>query len=71
MKKIAILVTLILTGCSAYGPGFAGHPLDCAIGIAWGDCAPGTPGYNNGHREPQVIYVVPSQPNVNVTVNNK
>jgi hypothetical protein len=37
-----------LCACSSAGPGLAHHPLDCAIGIAWGDCLPGTPGYNGG-----------------------
>lgn len=26
----------------------AGHPLDCSMGIAHGDCAYGTPGFYNG-----------------------
>ncbi|MFT4437888.1 hypothetical protein ACMX25_31555 [Caballeronia sp. 15715] len=30
------------------GPGFANHPADCALGIAWADCLPGTRGYANG-----------------------
>lgn len=36
-------------------PGLANHPGDCAIGIQWADCLPGTSGYENGggriHRE--------------------
>lgn len=44
--RICTLAALVmLAGCSKVGPGFANHPLDCAIGIAWGDCLPGTPGY--------------------------
>lgn len=39
---------LFMSGCSTAGPGLANHPLDCAIGIKWADCLPGTPGYNNG-----------------------
>ncbi|ANB77332.1 hypothetical protein AYM40_35215 [Paraburkholderia phytofirmans OLGA172] len=38
----------LLAGCSSVGPGFANHPADCAIGIAWADCLPGTRGYANG-----------------------
>jgi hypothetical protein len=30
------------------GFGLAHHPGDCAIGIPWADCLPGTAGYNNG-----------------------
>lgn len=44
-----------LCSCSTVGPGLKNHPGDCAIGISWADCLPGTPGYNNGggriHRE--------------------
>jgi hypothetical protein len=55
-----VVVTLVgavalLVGCSTVGPGLKNHPGDCAIGIPWADCLPGTPGYNNGggrvHRE--------------------
>jgi len=49
------LIALGLIGCSTVGPGFLNHPGDCAMGIPWADCLPGTPGYNNGggklHRE--------------------
>jgi len=42
-------------GCSTVGPGLANHPGDCALGIPWADCLPGTAGYANGggrvHRE--------------------
>src|SRR5258708_24512774 len=38
----------LLGGYSAVGPVFVNHPADCAIGIPWADCLPGTPGYNNG-----------------------
>jgi hypothetical protein len=53
---IGVLAALsLLLGCSSVGPGFINHPGDCAIGIPWADCLPGTPGYNNGggrvHRE--------------------
>ena len=48
-------VLVLLGGCSTVGPGFKNHPGDCAIGIPWADCLPGTPGYNSGggrvHRE--------------------
>ncbi|WP_125469824.1 hypothetical protein [Caballeronia telluris] len=42
------VVTAFLAGCSSVGPGFANHPADCAIGIPWADCLPGTRGYANG-----------------------
>lgn len=52
---LAALVLLAIWGCSSVGPGFANHPPDCAMGIPWADCLPGTAGYNNGggriHRE--------------------
>lgn len=50
MKNLisASLVAALLAGCSSVGPGFANHPADCAIGIAWADCLPGTRGYANG-----------------------
>lgn len=38
--SLPILVAL-LSSC-------ANHPVDCAIGIPWSDCLPGTAGYNNG-----------------------
>jgi hypothetical protein len=54
-KLFIIAVLFSLSGCSTVGPGFANHPGDCAIGIPWADCLPGTAGYNNGggkmHRE--------------------
>ena len=38
-----------LSDCATVGkPGFAHHPLSCAVGNAEADCLPGTPGYNNG-----------------------
>ena len=42
------VIALSLACCSTVGPGFANHPIDCAMGIRWADCLPGTPGYNNG-----------------------
>lgn len=56
MKTIIfILLALSLFACSKVGPGLANHPGDCAIGVPWADCLPGTPGYDNGggsmHRE--------------------
>ena len=40
--KLALFALLIfLQGC-------AHHPADCALGIPWSDCLPGTAGYNNG-----------------------
>lgn len=51
----AFIGLLVLGGCSSSGLGLANHPADCAIGVAWDDCLPGTAGYNNGggrlHRE--------------------
>ena len=40
MKTILLLAVLFLAGC-------AHHPLDCAIGLPWSDCLPGTAGYTN------------------------
>lgn len=58
-RGTSILASLIaatfLTGCSSVGPGFKNHPADCALGIPWDDCLPGTNGYANGggklHRD--------------------
>jgi hypothetical protein len=49
-KRLASIsaIVVMLEACSAVGPGFANHPADCAIGIAWADCLPGTKGYANG-----------------------
>jgi hypothetical protein len=49
-KKLAGISGALATlaACSSVGPGFANHPADCAIGIAWADCLPGTRGYANG-----------------------
>lgn len=42
MRKLLVCVAgLFLTGC-------VHHPVDCAIGVPWGDCLPGTAGYSNG-----------------------
>jgi hypothetical protein len=45
--KFAILLgaCLVLPGCADNGFGIAHHPVDCAVGIPWGDCLPGTGGY--------------------------
>jgi len=48
MKRLVMLISALLCGCSSAGPGLANHPLDCAIGVTWGDCLPGTAGYRNG-----------------------
>jgi len=51
MNKKLITVSAVialLEGCSSVGPGFANHPADCALGIPWADCLPGTKGYANG-----------------------
>jgi hypothetical protein len=45
---VVTCMTFGLAGCSSVGLGLAHHPLDCAMGIAWADCEPGTPGYNKG-----------------------
>jgi hypothetical protein len=42
---LAVAAVLPLCACSDVGFGLAGHPGDCAMGIAWADCAPGTAGY--------------------------
>lgn len=42
---IAPVLAFALYACSDVGFGLAGHPGDCAMGIPWADCAPGTPGY--------------------------
>jgi hypothetical protein len=50
MKHILIVGFLFfLAACSNIpgDPGFAGHPLDCAMGFRHADCNPGTLGYNN------------------------
>lgn len=51
----SVAAAVLLAGCSSAGLGLANHPGDCALGIAWADCLPGTAGYNNGggqmHRE--------------------
>jgi hypothetical protein len=47
--SIFVILQIMLSGCSSAGPGFAHHPMDCAAGIAWADCLPGTAGYNNAH----------------------
>lgn len=52
---IAAIVGGALAGCSDVGFGLKNHPSDCAMGIPWADCLPGTTGYNNGggklHRQ--------------------
>ncbi|SIO71974.1 hypothetical protein SAMN05444172_8350 [Burkholderia sp. GAS332] len=45
-------VLTLLASCSSVGPGFANHPGDCALGILWSDCLPGTRGYANGGGSP-------------------
>ncbi len=47
-RVIACSFVVGAAGCSAVGPGFAHHPADCAMGVKWADCLPGTAGYNNG-----------------------
>ena len=44
MKRslFAVAVALPILGACAH------HPVDCAIGVPWSDCLPGTAGYNNG-----------------------
>jgi hypothetical protein len=40
-----VLLAGLVSGCATNGElGFAGHPLDCAVGIPHSDCAYGTPG---------------------------
>ena len=49
------IAVLSVSACSSVRPGLKNHPADCAIGIPWADCLPGTTGYANGdgriHRE--------------------
>jgi len=51
----AFVFLALLGGCSSVGFGLANHPGDCAMGIPWADCLPGTAGYSNGggkiHKE--------------------
>jgi hypothetical protein len=55
VSRLATLAIAVLGGCSSVGPGLANHPVDCAMGIPWADCLPGTRGYANGggrvHRQ--------------------
>lgn len=48
VRHLAMIGVALLGGCSSVGPGFANHPGDCALGIPWADCLPGTRGYANG-----------------------
>jgi hypothetical protein len=47
MRPLLIVAAagLAVSACSDVGPGMKNHPVDCAIGIPWGDCLPGTGGY--------------------------
>lgn len=45
IRACVILAASVIGGCSNAGPGFANHPMDCAIGVPWSDCLPGTAGY--------------------------
>ncbi|MBT8519248.1 hypothetical protein G6734_00070 [Polynucleobacter paneuropaeus] len=59
MKLSLYLIFAIITaGCSAIGPGFTNHPVDCAAGINWDDCLPGTPGYNNRNSQKMMWEVI-------------
>lgn len=50
--KIKQRITLpIILAASLLMGGCAHHPLDCALGIAWADCLPGTAGYSNRYVE--------------------
>lgn len=51
IKVLIVLSASLLYSCSSVGPGFKNHPGDCALGIPWADCLPGTNGYNNGGGE--------------------
>lgn len=46
-KSVACLVLLILAGCSTAPTKLAGHSADCALGIPWTDCKPGSKGFSN------------------------
>jgi hypothetical protein len=47
LKRVLVIAATCTTlgGCSDVGFGLANHPGDCALGIPWADCLPGTPGY--------------------------
>lgn len=62
---LALVLSPLIWGCSTVGPGLANHPPDCARGIPWADCLPGTAGYNNGggrvHREAEAYQAADRQ----------
>jgi hypothetical protein len=45
LSATVLLIGLTAAACSDVGIGFKNHPADCALGVAWADCLPGTPGY--------------------------
>ena len=47
ITALCVLAGLGVAACSSVpgDPGFAGHPLDCSLGFAHADCAPGTAGH--------------------------
>jgi hypothetical protein len=54
MRAASILsgaMLLGLTACSDVGVGFKNHPIDCALGIVWTDCLPGTAGYEGTPKQ--------------------
>ncbi len=63
VRKLGPLILALgfLGGCSDVGPGVAHHPLDCALGFAWGDCLPGTPGYARQPHTQTVYWAKPDQ----------
>lgn len=41
-----------LAACASSVPDVGRHALDCALGVPWSDCQPGTPGYANNGGSP-------------------
>lgn len=48
--KLRMTLPLMLSASLLMG-GCAHHPLDCAMGIGWADCLPGTSWYSNRYVE--------------------
>jgi hypothetical protein len=66
IRACMLLVTLIIGGCSSAGPGFANHPMDCAIGVAWSDCLPGTAGYRGPSPQQETFAAAVQQHNTDI-----
>lgn len=49
LHSVAYSLIATLAACASSAPDVGRHALDCALGVPWSDCQPGTPGYvNNG-----------------------